>query len=538
VLRGPVRAWYGIAERGEQLQQPLFRRCKLAMLGQLVEPFGCDALEDAVRVHYATLFAGWIVTAGPFAHHASSPLGMSGGELVQPYTVRPYLFECSAFRFVLGTLACSGRAVSQTASLHVAHPATLPRMTGVAPFDVAVVGASIAGCSAARLFGLAGLRVALIERKPDPAAYKVTCTHAILSSAVPTMQRVGIAPLIEAKGALRTHPAAWTPHGGWMRLPTDVPHGYGVTRATLDPLLRRLAAETPGVELISGATAVGLLGEHGRPTGVELETPKHERRAIRARLVVGADGRGSDVARMARVPGRVRPHNRFFYFAYWRGLRPQTTRARLWLDDPNGIASFPNEDDVTVVVVGLPKERLAEFRADPDGLYRATVASVPDAPQLDDAEQVSKLIGKIDMPNVMRPASAPGIAFVGDAALATDPAMGVGCGWAFQSAEWLVDDAAPALHQDSDLDTALERYRRSFRRRLGLHHWLIADLATGRPMRVNERLAFRAASRDEVFARGLEPVMTRRGSPLRLLSPALNLRVVRAGLSRTADPGR
>src|SRR5688500_7296970 len=140
----------------------------------------------------------------------------------------------------------------------------------MAAFDVAIVGASIAGCSAARLYGLAGLRVALIERRPDPAAYKVTCTHAILSSAVPTMERVGIAPLIDARGAIRTHPAAWSPYGGWMRLPTDVPAGYGVTRETLDPALRHLAAETPGVELIGGNTAVGLLGSDGRPAGVEI----------------------------------------------------------------------------------------------------------------------------------------------------------------------------------------------------------------------------------------------------------------------------
>src|SRR5206468_1620635 len=83
-----------------------------------------------------------------------------------------------------------------------------------------------------RLFGLAGARVALIERRPDPAAYKVVCTHQILSSAVPTIERLGLAPLIEARGAVRTHVEAWSPYGGWMKLPTDVPYGYGVTRRT------------------------------------------------------------------------------------------------------------------------------------------------------------------------------------------------------------------------------------------------------------------------------------------------------------------
>ena len=322
-------------------------------------------------------------------------------------------------------------------------------MPGVAPFDVAVVGASIGGCTAARLYGLAGLRVALIEQRPDPDAYKVVCTHAILSSAAPTMRRVGIASLIEERGAIRTHPAAWSPYGGWMRFPTDVPHGYGVTRQTLDPLLRRLAADTPGVELITGARAVAMIGSDGRAEGGQIETPNHERQAIRARLVVGADGRGSDVARLARMPGRVRPHGRFFYFAYWRGL-PKTTRAKLWFADPDGMAVFPNEDDVSVVVAAVHKSRLSEFRADSERAYLETITSVPDMPSLEGAERVSKLIGKLDVPNVMRPAAGRGLAFVGDAALATDPSMGVGCGWAFQSAEWLVDCTAPALRDGAD----------------------------------------------------------------------------------------
>src|SRR4051812_31957852 len=167
--------------------------------------------------------------------------------------------------------------------------------------DVAIVGASIGGCTAARLFALAGARVALFERRPDPDAYKVVCTHQILSSAVPTIERLGLAERIEAAGAVRSRAAAWSPYGGWMRFPGDGPYGYGVTRRTLDPILRSLAAETPGVELLTGWTAVGVAGDNGQPGGVEVRAPSGEVRTIRARLVVGADGRGSTVARLARV---------------------------------------------------------------------------------------------------------------------------------------------------------------------------------------------------------------------------------------------
>ena len=141
-------------------------------------------------------------------------------------------------------------------------------------FDVVVVGASISGCTAARLFALNGARVALVERRPDPDAYKVACTHAILSSAVPTMERIGLTALLDARGAVRTHPEVWTRHSGLIGFPTDAPHGYGVTRATLDPMVRALAADTPGVELLQGVTTTGLIRDGDRIAGVVVATPR------------------------------------------------------------------------------------------------------------------------------------------------------------------------------------------------------------------------------------------------------------------------
>src|SRR5918999_1404352 len=138
------------------------------------------------------------------------------------------------------------------------------------PFDVAIVGASIGGCTAARLFALAGARVALLERRPDPAAYKVVCTHAIQSSAVPTIERLGLAGPLEERGAVRTSVEAWSAHGGWQLPVPDAPRGYGVTRRTLDPLLRELAVGTPGVEVLSGRSASRLVSDNGRPAGVEV----------------------------------------------------------------------------------------------------------------------------------------------------------------------------------------------------------------------------------------------------------------------------
>ena len=72
-----------------------------------------------------------------------------------------------------------------------------------ADYDVAVVGASIAGCTAATLLGRGGARVAVVEQRSDPSAYKTICTHYIAPSATPTIERLGLAQRIEAVGAVR-----------------------------------------------------------------------------------------------------------------------------------------------------------------------------------------------------------------------------------------------------------------------------------------------------------------------------------------------
>jgi flavin-dependent dehydrogenase len=388
-------------------------------------------------------------------------------------------------------------------------------------YDAVVVGASVAGCTAARLLALAGARVALVERRPDPDAYKTVCTHFIQSSATPTIERLGLAPLLEERGAVHNSIDLWTPYSGWMRPPREFAYGYNVTRRTLDPILRKLAADTPGVDFMPGQTVKALRG-NGRVTGVETGDRK-----LDARLVVAADGRDSGMAQLAGVSGRVRPHRRFFYWAYWSGLEPGNTRSRMWLLEPDCAYTFPNEDGLTIVLVAPHEDRLPEFRDDLEGAYERMVRSLPDAPDLDGARRESKMIGKLKLPNVMRPAAARGMAFVGDAALASDPLWGVGCGWAFQSAEWLAEEVGPALSSGGDVHAGLERYRKRHRRRLGPHHFTIADLSSGRKANPFERRMYRAAAHDTVVYEAFEGIGSRRCSPLTIFKPGVLWHVLR-----------
>ena len=65
------------------------------------------------------------------------------------------------------------------------------------------------------------------------------------------------------------------------------------------------------------------------------------------------------------------------------------------------------------------------------------LADLPDGPDLSAGRRVTKIMRRLDMSNIRRRVSGPGVALVGDAAQATDPLVGVGCGWALQSGEWL-----------------------------------------------------------------------------------------------------
>jgi menaquinone-9 beta-reductase len=363
--------------------------------------------------------------------------------------------------------------------------------------DVAIVGASLAGCAAATHLARHGLKVALIERSTDLAAYKTTCTHYIQPSGVPAMRRLGVDALIEEAGGIRNSLKLWTRYG-WSQPPDEeVPHGYNIRRERLDPMVRALAVGTPGVELLGGHRALGVVRHGGRITGVRTAGRDGGEREIGARLVVAADGRDSHMAKRARVPGLRLPNRRFAYWAYFRDLPLKTgSTAQLWFLDPRVAYAFPEDEGLTLVAFWGMKKELADFKADVDAAVRARFAELPDAPDLEAGERVSPWLGKLDMPNVSRRPVHRGMALIGDAAEANDPLWGVGCGWAFQSAEWLADAVGPALQAGGDLGGALRSYARRHRRETLLHHVMMCDYSTGRRFLPPEKLMFAAASRD------------------------------------------
>jgi 2-polyprenyl-6-methoxyphenol hydroxylase-like FAD-dependent oxidoreductase len=396
----------------------------------------------------------------------------------------------------------------------------------VQSYDAVIVGGSLAGCATATMLGRAGARVAVIEKSPDPAAYKRICSHFIQASAVPTLERLGLVEPMVAAGAVRSRFQART-QWGWIEAPPETAEvAINLRREKLDPMVREMAASTPGVEVLLGQTVTELRREGDAFAGVVARGREGVETVIAAPLTIGADGRDSLTAKLSEVEVKTYPHGRFAYGGYFEGVAPprgDSTTASIWLMDPNWAAAFPTDDGLLFCAAMATMDRLPAFKEDAEAALLSYFDEVPEGPGLRSGRLVGEpgVLGKIDMTNRMRTPSAPGLALVGDAALATDPLFGVGCGWAFQSAEWLADAVAPALRGEAELEAGLRRYRRAHSRHLRGHAWMIHDYASGRKMQPPERLLFSGAARDPRVAAIFDRFGARQIGPARLMATAV-----------------
>ncbi len=407
--------------------------------------------------------------------------------------------------------------------------------------DAVIIGASLAGCATAILLARAGATVALVEQRPDPDAYKRICSHYIQSSAIGTLERLELLEPMMRAGAVRSRVRLRMP-AGWIEPSEDsaVPRGVNLRRELLDPLIRGVAARTPGVELMLGYTVQELLREGDLVCGARARSSAGSELHLRSKLLVGADGRGSRVAKLAGVASKTVAHGRVAYGGYFEGPPPEgAPDASFWLLDPDMVAAFPTDGDLTFYAAMPVKEHAGAFREDPAKALVEMIAGVPDAPPIAASQMVAPAQGKLDMTNIAHTPTAPGLALVGDAALAIDPLWGVGCGWALQSADWLADSVAPALLGTEPLVGALKRYRRRHARALRGHAAMIYDYAGGRKLNPAERMLFTAAVHDRRLARVMEAYGSRNIGPaemlLRGIPPAVGT-TIRRSISRRRRP--
>ncbi len=346
--------------------------------------------------------------------------------------------------------------------------------------DVLVIGAGPAGAASAALLARAGHDVVVADRAEFPR--DKACSEYLSPEAVRVLDRLGVVPVLERAGARPLEgtivygPGGARLHGlfGEARPAPFRPTGLSIPRRVLDLELVRVA-RSAGATVLERTRLEDLVYDGGAVAGALLRGPRG-RRVIRARLVIGADGLRSSVARRLGPPSRGRLR-RVALVAHIGGVPGLARSAEMHVGPRGYVGLNPIADDVANVALVVPaadatpaRGRATEFffealdrfpgvrgRVDPGRIVRPVLATGPFAAR-------------------SRRVTADGALLVGDAADFFDPFTGEGICSALRGAELVAAHGGAALAERRAISRrSLAGYSRARRRAFG-GKWLVERL--------------------------------------------------------------
>jgi flavin-dependent dehydrogenase len=310
-------------------------------------------------------------------------------------------------------------------------------------YDAIVVGARCAGSPTAMLLARSGHKVLLVDKATFPS--DTISTHLVHIPGVAAMQRWGLKDDLIATGCLPIDTYAFNMGPftieGKPGTP-DEPASYGPRRTVLDKILIDAAAQS-GAEVREAFTVEEIVHDNGTVTGIRGHSKGGKTITENARVVIGADGRHSLVARDVKPEQyNEKPALLAGYYSYWSNL-PMNGRFEAY-DTPfsRSFAAWPTNDDLTLLVGGWPMREFEENKKDIEGNFQKMIDMVPEfAERLRDAKREDRFYGAF-VENYFRKPFGPGWALVGDAGYNKDFITAQGISDAFREAEM----CANAIH--------------------------------------------------------------------------------------------
>ncbi len=329
-------------------------------------------------------------------------------------------------------------------------------------YDVIVVGARCAGSPLAMLLARRGYRVLLVDRASFPS--DTVRGHFVQPPGVAALRRWGLLERLVASGCPPIHAMVSDIGDCALTIPikTDdgLDGGYAPRRFVLDAMLVE-AAVAAGAELREHFTVRELLWEDGRVVGVRGRTQGGAEVDERARIVVGADGGNSIVAREAQAPVyHPHPALTFSYWSYFSDVH--LTDAEIYLRPQSCMfICAPTNAGLSVIALQAPLAGFQAFRADIEQNFFRVVEQVPSlAERFRPERRQERWLGVAHLPNFFRRPFGPGWALVGDAGYTKDPFTAQGISDAFRDAELLAEALDNVFTGGSEAETALADYER------------------------------------------------------------------------------
>ena len=328
-----------------------------------------------------------------------------------------------------------------------------------APYDVIVLGARCAGSPTAMLLARLGYRTLVVDRAEFPS--DTISTHIVHPTGVAALDRWGLLDRVTSTGCppIDTYAFDFGPFtlAGAPGTP-EAPVAYCPRRTVLDKVLVDAAAAA-GAEVREGFGVDEILIDGDRVTGIRGKSKSGAAGTEHARVVIGADGLHSLVARTVK-PQTYNEHDRLLcgYYSYWSGL-PMNGRFETYVRDNRGFAAAPTNDELTLVVGGWPQREFEANKTDIEGNYLKMFESAPEfAERIRGATRETRVVGT-SVPNYFHKPFGPGWALVGDAGYNKDFITAQGISDAFRDAELCARAIHEALSGERPFDDAMADYQ-------------------------------------------------------------------------------
>jgi len=338
--------------------------------------------------------------------------------------------------------------------------------------EVLVAGAGPAGAATAAHLAAAGVHTLLVDAQVFPR--DKVCGDFVGPAALRELQALGITDLAEYRRSNVVREASLYLDGRHLithpvpQVDDLPPHGRVVPRKLLDAWVLD-AARQRGAEVVEGSRVVGYALE-GDAVRVELRAGDHTRQ-LRTRVLVGADGSGSLVARQLR--GVVTPdEDRIIALrAYFDGVGGRADRAELYFSGdsfPGYYWLFPTANGGANVGVGMVLDTLPRSEQPLKALLLDLIAKDPALRnRLGTASMSGRIVGwPLTTYNPALPIVGERVLLVGDAAGLINPLNGEGIQYAMQSGRWAAQTLLDCRARGDHSRAALAPYARQVEREL------------------------------------------------------------------------
>jgi len=312
------------------------------------------------------------------------------------------------------------------------------------------------------LLGRKGYRVLLVDRGSFPS--DVISTHYVHVSGISILNRWGILDRIAATNCPAIGEALF--HFGEIKFTGVAPPlagidvAYAPRRTVLDKILVDAALEA-GVELRENYTAEELMWDGSRITGIKGRLKNGASVVEQGRIVIGADGKDSLVARTSQAPVyNATDPLCAVYYGYWSGL--SVLNVQVYVRDGWAIILFPTNDGLTTVVQCWRSEVFPNYRSDSEGTFMKCIDLCTEiTDQVRQGKRESRIAGIVETPSFFRKPFGPGWALVGDAGYYKNPLSAQGITDGFRDAELLAEAIDAGLSGRQAIEDALAEYEQT-----------------------------------------------------------------------------